>query len=120
MLNRALLTTAGIHVFYILLRVALFRRSFTTRSLLLYTLLSTPASLIQVWFERSGRPQYEQSGEVQRPGENLEAAGLTEWMWDALYWTYGCIVLAAVVGDMAWWLWVRGRFRALICRGTEN
>ena len=26
-------------------------------------------------------------------------------MWDVTYWTYGCIILAAVAGDWAWWAW---------------
>ena len=24
-------------------------------------------------------------------------------MWDIVYWTWGCIVFAAVLGDWAWW-----------------
>lgn len=26
-------------------------------------------------------------------------------MWDIVYWTYGVVVLAALVGDKAWWAW---------------
>ena len=26
-------------------------------------------------------------------------------MWDVLYWTYGCVLLAAVAGDWAWYLY---------------
>lgn len=43
---------------------------------------------------------------MQKAGEDLEAKGLTEFLWDVLYWTWGCVVLAAVVGDRAWWAWV--------------
>lgn len=42
---------------------------------------------------------------MKRPGEDLDAKGLTEYMWDVVYWTYGCIILAAIVGDYAWFLW---------------
>ena len=27
-------------------------------------------------------------------------------MWDVLYWTWGCTVIAAVVGNRAWWLYL--------------
>lgn len=26
-------------------------------------------------------------------------------MWDVMYWTYGCILLASVLGDWAWVWW---------------
>lgn len=42
---------------------------------------------------------------MQKAGEDLEAKGLTEFLWDVLYWTWGCVVLAAVVGDRGWWAW---------------
>lgn len=37
----------------------------------------------------------------------MESPGLTEFMWDVLYWTWGCIVMAALpfLGDKAWWAW---------------
>lgn len=40
-----------------------------------------------------------------RAGEDLDAKGLTEFLWDVLYWTWGCVVAAAFLGDKAWWLW---------------
>lgn len=43
---------------------------------------------------------------MKRAGEDLDAKGLTEYMWDVVYWTYGCITMAAILGDYAWWLWV--------------
>jgi hypothetical protein len=42
-------------------------------------------------------------GSIKRPGEDLDASGLTEYMWDVTYWTYGCIAFAALFGDWAWW-----------------
>lgn len=49
------------------------------------------------------RPTLSETGEVKRAGEDLEAKGLTEWMWDVIYWTWGNAVLATLVGDWAWW-----------------
>lgn len=68
-------------------------------------MLSAPQLLINFQFERLGRPTYDGEGAVKRAGEDLEAKGLTEYMWDVTYWTYGCVLLAAVLGDWAWWLW---------------
>lgn len=88
--------------------------------------------LIHWQFTRIGNPTYLPNGAVQRPGEDLEAKGLTEYMvrlsihylqpisepsspvialtllqlqWDVTYWTYGCILLASILGDWAWWAW---------------
>lgn len=36
----------------------------------------------------------------------MEAKGLTEWLWDVLYWTWGCIAIAAVFGNKAWWAYL--------------
>ncbi|KAK7536917.1 uncharacterized protein J3D65DRAFT_623784 [Phyllosticta citribraziliensis] len=103
-LNRTLFLTIGIHAFFVLTRI--FFRPFTRSSLIKYILLSTPSWLIQFWFERMARPTHDaQTGELRRAGEDLEAQGMTEWMWDVLYWTYGCLVLVAVAGEAAWWLW---------------
>lgn len=84
----------------------LFRKTYTKQSLLLYVLLSAPSVIIELFFERNSRPKYNGS-ELRNSGEDLEAKGLTEWMWDILYWTWACIVLAAVIGDRAWYLYVR-------------
>ena len=105
-LNQTLITTVVIHMFYLLLRVILFGKSFTRKSLILWLAFSAPSWVIQFWFERVGRPQYgSQPGELRKSGEDLDAEGITEWMWDVLYWTYGCVLLSAVFGDWAWWLY---------------
>lgn len=106
-LNRTLLISLVLHALFLTLRAILFRRSFSKRSLALYAVLSAPSLFIQFWFERIGRPQYDQgSGELRKSGEDLEAKGLTEYMWDVMYWTYGCLILVALAGDWAWWAWV--------------
>lgn len=96
------------HGFYLVLRALIFRRTFTKSSLLAYALLSAPSIGIEFMFERNSRPTYN-GNELRNSGEDLEAKGLTEWMWDVLYWTWGCLVLAAVVGDRAWYLYVSVR-----------
>lgn len=104
-LNRTLLISLGIHAFYILSKL-LFSKTWSRRSMTVYILCSLPSWIIQFWFERIARPTYDkETGQLRRAGEDLEAQGLTEWMWDVLYWTYGCVVMAAAVGDGAWWIW---------------
>lgn len=92
---------------FLLLRVLIFRRSFTRASLLKFSLLSAPAWAIEFFFERNSRPTFSPDGEgLKRAGEDLEAKGLTEWMWDILYWTWGCVVTVALLGDWAWWAYL--------------
>lgn len=31
---------------------------------------------------------------------------MTEYMWDVLYWTWGCMGAVCLFGDRAWWLWI--------------
>ena len=92
------------YLFFLLLRTILFQRR-----LLPFILLTLPALVIEFWFERIGRPTYSEGvngKELKRAGEDLEAKGLTEWMWDVVYWTWGCTVFAALLGDRLWWLYL--------------
>lgn len=73
---------------------------------LLYCLLSLPAFIIEFWFERIGRPVTTPNGELKMSGEDLEAKGLTDYMWDVLYWTWGCTITAAIFGNKAWYGWI--------------
>ena len=104
-LNRVHLTSLGVNTLFILIRFFLLRSSATRSTFLLYFLLSFPAFLIEFWFEKIGRPTYASNGELKRSGEDLEAKGLTEYLWDVLYWTWGCLGLASVLGNRAWWMW---------------
>ncbi|RMZ66427.1 DUF788 domain-containing [Pyrenophora seminiperda CCB06] len=104
-LNQTLYTSLAVHVVWWLLRALVFRASFSRKSLVLYLLLSAPQLLIQLYLERLSRPSFTADGAVKRPGEDLDAKGLTEYMWDVVYWTYACIIMTALLGDYAWFLW---------------
>lgn len=104
-LNRAHAISLGINLLFILLRLLIFRSPNTRATLLLYIPLSLPAFVIEFWLERIGRPTHGANGELKRSGEDLEAKGLTEFMWDVLYWTWGCVVAATFLGNKGWWLW---------------
>lgn len=99
------LISLGNNLFFLLLRLLIFRAQYTRNTLILYVLLSAPALAIEFWLEKIGRPTYTENGELRRPGEDLEAKGLTEFMWDVLYWTWACIAAAAMMGNKAWWMY---------------
>ncbi|KAI4111083.1 MAG: hypothetical protein LQ339_000811 [Xanthoria mediterranea] len=105
-LKRTHLISLAITIFFLLLRLLVFRASCTRATYLLYAFLSAPAFAIEFWFERIGRPVTAPSGELKKPGEDLEAKGLTDFMWDILYWTWGCTISATILGDKAWWGYV--------------
>ncbi|KAL8827004.1 MAG: hypothetical protein Q9191_003449 [Dirinaria sp. TL-2023a] len=104
-LKRTHLIALGVNLIFALSRFLLFRSSCTRNTILLYFLLSSPALAIEFWLEKIGRPSIAPNGEVKRSGEDLEAKGLTEYLWDVLYWSWGCIFVAAVFGNKAWWAW---------------
>ena len=88
------------------MRLLVYRSTYTRNTLLLWVLLSLPAWVVEFWLEKHGRPTYVPKGELKKTGEALEAKGLTDFMWDLMYWTWACIAAAAMVGDKAWWMYV--------------
>ena len=104
-LRRFHLISLVINVLYIFSRFLLFQSSSSRVTYLAYFLLSSPAIAVEFWLEKIARPTYGLNGELQKAGEDLEAKGLTEYMCDVLYWTWGTVFLATVFGDKAWWMW---------------
>lgn len=100
-LNRAHLIALGVNALYLILRTLFFTRRLTP-----YILCNAPALLIQFFFERNSRPHHNPNGDLKRAGEDLDAKGLTEWMWDIVYWTWGNVALVAAFGDWCWWLYL--------------
>lgn len=106
-LNRTHLLALAINSIYVVLRLLVFRSSFSRSSLLSYVVLSSPALAIEYVFEHNSRPKYDSAGvNLVRSGDDLESKGIMEWMWDVLYWTWACIFMAAIAGDWAWWFYV--------------
>lgn len=104
-LNQAHLISLGNNVFFLLMRLLVYRSTYSRKALILWVFLSLPAWVLEFWLEKIGRPTYAENGELKRSGEDLEAKGLTDFMWDLVYWTWACITAAAVVGDKAWWMY---------------
>lgn len=101
-LTRTHLISIALHTLFLVLHF-LFGRP---RSLKPYFFLAVPTLVIEYYLDKVGRPQYSEDGSLRSAGEDLNATGLTEYMWDVLYWTQGCIVAVCLFNDRAWWLWV--------------
>ncbi|CAI6340846.1 unnamed protein product [Periconia digitata] len=104
-LNQTLLITLTLHTLFFLLRILIRTPSSYRKTLLLYVFFSGPQLLINFLFERQSRPTYLADGSIKRSGEDLDAKGLTEYLWDVTYWTYGCLVVVSLFGDWGWWFW---------------
>jgi hypothetical protein len=100
-LTRTHLISLTLNTLFIVLRFFLL-----SRSLKPYLLLSAPALALEFYLDRLGRPSYAADGSLRRAGEDLDAKGLTEFMWDIVYWTWINIVLVIIFGNRAWWLYL--------------
>ncbi|OQD67329.1 hypothetical protein PENDEC_c039G05258 [Penicillium decumbens] len=100
-LNRTHLISAILHLLFLFLRFVFQRPG----SLKRYLFLGVPSVVIEFYLDKVGRPRYNEDGSLRSAGEDLNATGLTEYMWDVLYWTHGCLVAVCIFNDRAWWLW---------------
>ncbi|KAI0167491.1 Histone H4 [Pestalotiopsis sp. IQ-011] len=81
----------------------LFRR----RSLLYYIILSIPAFVCEYILESTGRPKYDPTTKALRTaGEDLNAPGLTEYMWDTIWVTWATVITVILFGNGGWLLWL--------------
>jgi hypothetical protein len=72
----------------------------------MYLLSAGLAGWLQFQLESIGRPVFDDRGQVVRSGSDLGQAGLTEYMFDVLYLTWGIQVLVAFTTSYAWWLYL--------------
>lgn len=101
-LKQTHLITLLLHSIFLLLRFTL-RRALSLKR---YLLLSLPALAIELYLDRLAQPSYKPDGSLRRAGEDLDAKGLTEFMWDIVYWTWINLLLVVVLGNRAWWLYL--------------
>ncbi|KAH7313391.1 DUF788 domain-containing protein [Stachybotrys elegans] len=77
-----------------------------SRSLLAYGLLSVPSFVCEYVLESSGRPKYDATTKaLKSSGEDLAAAGLTEYMFDVIWITWASIISVMLFGNWGWLLW---------------
>ena len=101
-LNQTHLITLGLHAFFLLARFT-FRRSL---SLYRYTFLCLPAIAIEVALHTFASPKYDAEGNLRSAGSDLSEKGLTEFMWDVVYWTWINMAIVVLVGNIGWWLYL--------------
>lgn len=84
----------------------LFTLLFKKRSMVLYVVLSIPSFICEYVLEKSGRPRYDPNTKaLKSAGEDLSAAGLTDYMFDVIWVTWASVVLVILFGNWGWLLW---------------
>ncbi|KAK2593773.1 hypothetical protein QQS21_008534 [Conoideocrella luteorostrata] len=79
---------------------------FRSRSLVVYGLFATPSLICEYVLEISGRPKYDAAtGTLKTSGEDLAAAGLTEYMFDVVWVTWASAIAVILFGNWGWLLW---------------
>jgi hypothetical protein len=102
-LNNLHIGSVVVHTLFLLSHFVLSR----SRSLPLWGLFSTPSLICEYVLESSGRPKYDAStGALKSSGEDLGAQGLTDYMFDVIWVTWGAVVLVTLFGNWAWWIWM--------------
>lgn len=101
-LKQTHLITLGIHAAFLLFAF-LIRRSLTLKR---YILLSIPGLLIEAYLHILATPSYGPDGNIRSAGSDLSEKGLTEFMWDIVYWTWINLIAVMVLGNWAWWLYL--------------
>ncbi|EHK17035.1 uncharacterized protein TRIVIDRAFT_216889 [Trichoderma virens Gv29-8] len=99
-LNNLHIGSLVVHVLFLLSHFLL-----RSRSLLVYGLLSVPSFVCEYILETSGRPKYDAAtGALKTSGEDLAAAGLTEYMFDVIWVTWASLVSVILFGNWGWLL----------------
>lgn len=79
---------------------------FRPRSLVAYGLFATPSIICEYVLEISGRPKFDAAtGALKTAGQDLAAAGLTEYMFDVIWVTWAATISVMLVGNWGWLLW---------------
>jgi hypothetical protein len=101
-LQQTHLITLGIHVAFIIFAFFI-RRSL---SIYRYVLLSLPGLLIEAYLHVLATPTYGPDGNIRSAGSDLSEKGLTEFMWDIVYWTWINLIAVVILGNWAWWFYL--------------
>ncbi len=81
----------------------LFNLLIKRRALLPYFVLSIPSLVAEFILESTGRPKYDATTKaLKSSGEDLAAAGLTEYMFDIIWITWLSLVLVIMFGNWGW------------------
>ncbi|KAK8027587.1 hypothetical protein PG991_004643 [Apiospora marii] len=79
----------------------------TLKNLHLGTLIVHSFFICEYVVEKTGRPKFDPTTKaLKSAGEDLSAPGLTEYMFDVIWVTWGAIVSVIFVGNWGWLLWL--------------
>ncbi|SCV02236.1 LAMI_0G17128g1_1 [Lachancea mirantina] len=85
------------------LGLSFLRRVLQKGSWLSYVPLHFPAAACLYMLEKSGRPQYDEKGQLVREGFDLKQPGLTEYMFDVIYLSIFADVGHIALGTLKLW-----------------
>lgn len=85
-------------------------------SVALYTVSSLIAAACHYGLYATGSPSYV-NGQLKSSGDDLDAEGLMQYMWDVIWVTWGTYVTVMIFGNWGWWLWVSLGPSAVLCSG---
>ncbi|ODV96994.1 hypothetical protein PACTADRAFT_48776 [Pachysolen tannophilus NRRL Y-2460] len=73
----------------------------------IFIIFTIPLLICEYIIEKTGRPKYDSSGKLVSSGEDLKQSGLTEYMFDIIYFTLICDILMIVFGsNKVWYLYL--------------
>ncbi|CAL5875148.1 uncharacterized protein PFLUO_LOCUS9452 [Penicillium psychrofluorescens] len=93
------LISAVLHTFFLL--ALWFSNRYSLKRYLILGIL--PNLALEAILDYIGRPRYHADGSLRTAGADLGATGLTEYMWDVVYWTWICMCTVLILGNRGWW-----------------
>ncbi|KAI9278301.1 hypothetical protein BDA99DRAFT_491777 [Phascolomyces articulosus] len=92
-----------VHLLFIGYRIIYNWDTFTTGTLVLYMLTTGVSMFMYSTLETTGRPYYDATGTLIKSGEDMNAEGLTAYMFDIIYVTWFTQVMVALVSYKFWY-----------------
>ncbi|KAI6246891.1 hypothetical protein HI914_05054 [Erysiphe necator] len=100
-LNKLHLGTFGVNLLFLFANFI-----FIKRSIVAYILFSIPSLIAEYFLETMGRPKFDaKTKALKSPGEDLSAAGLTDFMFDVIFITWISIFCVIIFGNWGWLVW---------------
>ncbi|KAI9484832.1 hypothetical protein BDB00DRAFT_853144 [Zychaea mexicana] len=92
-----------VHLLFIGYRIIYNWPTFTTAQLALYILTTGVSMFMYSTLETTGRPYYDATGTLIKSGDDMNAEGLTAYMFDIIYVTWFTQIMVAFVSTKFWY-----------------
>ncbi|KAJ2961333.1 hypothetical protein NQZ79_g3389 [Umbelopsis isabellina] len=96
----------AVNCFYVLWRGLLYWKTFSFSTLLAYALTSGLTFYLYTVLKNAGSPRYNVDGSIQSGGDDLNAEGLTAYMFDIIYITWFVHITTAVISGKFWYTYI--------------